>query len=37
LVKLAAIVEYVERSLQASQTAAELRKVGATLAPGGSA
>jgi hypothetical protein len=34
---LAAIVEYVERSLQASQTAAELRKVGATLAPGGSA
>src|ERR1700709_914026 len=34
---LAAIVEYVERSLTNSQTAAELRKVGVRLAPGGSA
>ena len=34
---LAAIVEYVERSLTNSQTAAELRKAGAMLAPGGRA
>ncbi len=34
---LAAIVDYVERNLATSQTAAELRKTGAVLAPGGSA
>jgi hypothetical protein len=34
---LAALVEYVERSLTVSQAAADMRKMGATLAPGGSA
>jgi hypothetical protein len=34
---LAAIVEYVERSLANSQSTAELRKTGVLLAPGGSA
>lgn len=34
---LAALVEYVERSLTVSQAAADMRKMGAMLAPGGSA